>query len=959
MRNKYERVASMFLTLMLIMGIIGNFCANDVAAALTGNQEVGVIFAYGGNHGDITLQGGWHKGASNNRFAVWYTKADRRVMYCLEPGNPRANDSAATSRDVNYIRNGISNRFLSGTQIEQFIGYIMAYGYTGTIDGGADVRYLGYFADPIRDSGASTTTQLYEACQILIWETVVGERDANFNYVPPESGYTPCKAIHTTDGDTGNVFETYYQSIANSVKNYGSIPNFLAPTLRNAYDMPAATKGDDGFYWFDDFGNVDMSDWALSVVDRNGNPIDNCNVSRVNGKVRVYIPRTLTEAYLYGVNRICGSGVVAWSSDGVWGAGSTSQDLVQTGFADPVQGYCKIKESSGTISVHKESDYGVVSGIRFNLYYRGDGATPATNRIDEYGIYTDDSGNGSMSGLPFGWYEIEEIKPQYTRSEITADRFDPVTNNPIFRVVEGSNEEVTVNATNYVDAVIRINKVDKVTGEAIGFTSFSLYLDANANGNIDEDEYDSEIIVRDDDGDGIIEFEGLGIGDYLIKEYETQSPYTLSDEVIPVRIETPNVYDYTYENDAFGTVSLTKVDSSNPDVVLTDAVFSVYRDVNENGIYDESDTYVFNIVDDDEDGNYVSGTLERGCYLINEVVAPEGYELDPEFYPFEITLEELDTRVGNCLSGLFENSNGIYGTMFMSSEDSDLRVVPYGEDITLIDNVMYSSLIPGEAYVIKLTLIDGETGEAILDEEGNELTVYHEFYPENTDGVYGAAIRIDSTVLGGRTIVAFERLYRAGRLVGTHEDVNSEDQTLVVPVIGTTATASDGESKTVVQSENTAIVDSVAYENLTPGREYQVVGVVMDRTTGRVFHDNITTSSASTVFTPDSESNIVEVEFTINTVNFVGDLVVFEEVYDVETGLLIAVHRDINYEGQTVSVKAEDTPTPTPTATTTPGIPRTGETASSSMKYTIAGTVVVGISIIILGKYYSGFRKED
>ena len=93
-----------------------------------GEHGIGVIFAYGGDHDDITFQGGWHKPASGNRFAVFYTTDDRQVLYCLEPGNHRDDDSTASRQDPDYIRNNLSNRCLSGAEIENFISLIMTYG---------------------------------------------------------------------------------------------------------------------------------------------------------------------------------------------------------------------------------------------------------------------------------------------------------------------------------------------------------------------------------------------------------------------------------------------------------------------------------------------------------------------------------------------------------------------------------------------------------------------------------------------------------------------------------------------------------------------------------------------------------------------------------------------------------------------------------------------------------------
>ncbi len=967
MKLKNRKIALGLLSLTILMAILSNLFSMPVNAALTGNQDIGVIFAFGGNHGDITLQGGWHKGASNNRFAVWYTKADRKVMYCLEPGNGRANNSTASSRDTNYIRNCLSNRFLSGTQIERFIGYILAYGYTGSVDGGSDVRYYGHFSDPIRESGASTTTQIYEACQILIWETVVGERDANFNHVAPDSGYTPCKSIHTTSGNTGDVFETYYQGIANSVKNYGGIPSFMAPNIQGANAMAAVERSSDGFFYLTNTGKADLLDWTFTVVDSNRNVIPGSAVGLGGNLLKVRVPVGVTEAYLYGYNRFYGNGAVAWSSDGSWGPNSPSQDLVQSGFADPVSGYVKFKVDTGSLEIIKESDYGVVEGLRFNVYFRGDTSysAPSESRLAANYIITDSSGHGSLDNLPFGWYEIEEVTPDHVRSVVESDIRDELTGNAIVYLAPGENNSLTVHAYNYVNAVIRINKTDKVTGEAIGFTSFNLYKDFNGNGIIDsEDEY-TAINVRDDDGDGVINFENISVGNYLIREAETYGYYSLSNEVIPVSVISPEVYEVSYENDALGSVTLTKVDADNTDFVLTEAVFEVYRDVDKDGLFNaEIDEFVSEIRDTNQDGIYSLTDLSRDSYLLFETVAPEGYELDPNVYPFVIELTNLDVTVSNSATGFFVNKNTVYGTRFISSSSSDLRVIEYGTDVELLDNVNYRGVIPGETYKLQLTLYDAVTRTPLLDENGEALVAIHLFVPENSSGMVQVPITVNSSCFAGRTIVAFERMFRNNHLVGNHEDFNSSSQTLSVPSLSTTATSADGELKEVTASSSTELIDTVEYINLEVGREYRIEGVIMDRTTGLVYRGNVSAASSEVYFTPTESNGSANVRFSINTIGFSGDLVVFEELYDVSTGILIAVHKDIDSEGQTVTIKTKSTPTPTPTGSVTPtprrpGTPSTGEGSGEFIKLSIAGTVIIAVSVLIITEYFRGFKKEE
>ena len=68
-----DRIKAILLSSVLIPSLMVSSMSLPVIADGYGEQGVGVIFAYGGDHGDITLQGGWHKAASGNRFAIFYT----------------------------------------------------------------------------------------------------------------------------------------------------------------------------------------------------------------------------------------------------------------------------------------------------------------------------------------------------------------------------------------------------------------------------------------------------------------------------------------------------------------------------------------------------------------------------------------------------------------------------------------------------------------------------------------------------------------------------------------------------------------------------------------------------------------------------------------------------------------------------------------------------------------------
>lgn len=877
-----HKLQGAILSALLVPSLVVNTLALPVIADGYGEQGVGVIFAYGGDHGDITLQGGWHKSASGNRFAIFYTTADRQVMYCLEPGNHRDDDSSAFRQDPNYIRDHMSTRFLNGSQIEEFMSLIMTYGYNGSVDGGQFVIDLGPFNEPITAAGGTTTTQLYEACQILIWETITGERDSNFDYVAPDPGFTPARSIHTTNGDSGAAFDSYYDHIVSYVKSHRGTPSFAVSSLSEAASMKDTKPDDDGAFRFYEMSDTTpMSDWDLSVVDINGNSIEGAGITVDGETVTVTLPENVIEAYLKATSRINTNGAVAWSSDGNWAVGSDTQDLVQLSFGSPKVCYAKMTRDTGSVTVQKSSDYGVIEGLEFEVVRTDTGESMGV-------ITTDSTGTAYMEGLLPGDYRVVERSPE--RTVCIWDGTDSFT-------VTYSDLDHTLDATNHVSTSILLHKTDALTGEDIGYTSYAIYRDDNGNGIPEDAELTDE--VSDSDGDSYIEFTDLDVGTYLIRETQTYGNYELSDEIKTVVVEAPVTYDITCTNDAHGSVTLTKTDAEDENKLLTGAMFAIYTDTNDNGTYESGiDTIYSVIADNDHDGIYKEEGLPRQSYLITEILAPEGYEIDPNFYPFEITINDLDVVVSNDPYGNFSDSNSIAGTVFTDFATGDTDVATLSEETILTDHVYYQGLLPGEEYELTLTLMDKDTGEAI---EG--LTNRITFTPEESEGMAEVSVTVDSYTLTGHTVVAFEELSRDDRLVGIHTDINDEDQTIRFPQIGTTATGADRSSKTVTGTTYTGIVDTIMYENLTPGKTYKAVGILMNPETEEEFTVEGQTVTGESEFVPQEENGTVEVVFNMDATSYEGDVVIYEEVYDTSTQAKVAEHKDITYRGQTVTIR--------------------------------------------------------
>ena len=228
------------------------------------------------------------------------------------------------------------------------------------------------------------------------------------------------------------------------------------------------------------------------------------------------------------------------------------------------------------------------------------------------------------------------------------------------------------------------------------------------------------------------------------------------------------------------------------------------------------------------------------------------------------------------------------------------------KQVTLIDTVKYTNLIVGKEYEVSGRLMDKETGKELSP----AVTATTKFKATQSNGSIDIKFTLDASKLAGKRVVAFEKVSEGGKLVAAHEDINDEDQTVKVkspnPSIGTTLTDDKGAKE--VEPVQVTLVDKVAYTNLTVGKEYTVTGRLMDKETGKELEPAVTGSAK---FTPTESNGTVDVTFTLDASKLAGKKVVaFEKVSEGEKE--VAVHEDINDEGQTIVVK-----TPNPSIGTT------------------------------------------
>uniref|UniRef100_UPI003AB5F596 VaFE repeat-containing surface-anchored protein n=1 Tax=Hominenteromicrobium sp. TaxID=3073581 RepID=UPI003AB5F596 len=207
-------------------------------------------------------------------------------------------------------------------------------------------------------------------------------------------------------------------------------------------------------------------------------------------------------------------------------------------------------------------------------------------------------------------------------------------------------------------------------------------------------------------------------------------------------------------------------------------------------------------------------------YKVEELDTEEtfGYQLpDPQI---------VELSEGEIASVSFHNVPIEIGTK--ATVEGEKEVDPL-DKVTLTDTVSYTGLVPGKEYKVTGVLMDKETGEKLLV-DGKEITAETVFVPETKNGSVDITFIFDATGLHGKEIVVFEDLYRENVLLATHADINDEGQTVKIknPEIGTKATA-DGKKE--ITADKITITDVVSYKDLTPGKEYKLTGVLMNKAT--------------------------------------------------------------------------------------------------------------------------------
>lgn len=277
---------------------------------------------------------------------------------------------------------------------------------------------------------------------------------------------------------------------------------------------------------------------------------------------------------------------------------------------------------------------------------------------------------------------------------------------------------------------------------------------------------------------------------------------------------------------------------------------------------------------------------------------------------------------------------------------SGFHISDAAKELKLTDTVSYENLVPGMEYVMEGILMDQTTGEPLLV-DGEEVIAEQSFVPESADGIVDVTFTFDAQTAAGQTVVAYESCTYGKNEIAYHEEIDDEEQTVWIPALTTELTDAATGAHKVQTADKMEFTDTVSYENLVPGKEYVMKGILMDQTTKEALKVDGKEVTAECTFTPEEASGQVKMHFSFAGTELKNQTIVAFETCFYE-GSKIAGHEDIEDESQSVVVTV-------PPQIVIPEQPKTGDKAPLGV---LAGVLLLG-SACVAGAVYRKRKKTD
>lgn len=549
----------------------------------------------GWGHPALNFLGGWSTSAGTH-FSVHTQDAyNGRAIYCIEPGIGVHSGDQYTGRGEDFWDNYPSslNPTIPPNTIKEYIGRIMTYGWQGN----ASTSWMSSNPDHANQMAG------YIATQLLVWETIVGERDSQFNHVDANAqGKNNVTEYIGAEHPLRSQIFSQYSAIESAVKRHTMLPSFFSSTAdAGAYELK----------W-------DGEKYSATLTDTNGvlgdytftSSTAGLNFSVDGSQLTITSSQALKGAVTVKAEKISAqrSGVVVWT-DGVTGGGTQDFATYGTTVSDQMVGYLNLEVKTGNMKLVKTSEDGKVEGISFTITGEGYNATKTTNAAGEI--------------------DITDLNPGvYTVTEQSIDKYEPQATQRV-TIVSGQTATVTFNNV-LKRGSLEVTKTSE-DGLAEGMT---FHLSGTSLSGLPVDEYAVT------DSTGVARFENVLIGTgYVLEEVDTPIHYVVP-EAQTATIEWNEVTDKTVNNilKKFRvTVTKSDVETGTPqgDGSLAGATYGLYK----------GDTLIDSFTTD-ENGQFTTGYYVCDSdWTIREINPSEGYLVDstihhvgaePELYTIEL-----------------------------------------------------------------------------------------------------------------------------------------------------------------------------------------------------------------------------------------------------------------------------------------------------------------------------------
>lgn len=602
-----KRGLSLFLAVLLCFTAVLGFGTTTAFAA--GEQSDVYLVAYPREgdanldysgtwgHDNLRYMNGWSSGRSLFTIVRAMGSYEGNICYCIEPGVPLETGDSLSKWGEDFWENYPSdyNHTIEPYEIKQFIGRIMQYGYTGSIS--TSWRSQNEGADKLAYAVAT---------QLLIWETVVGERDSDFSHVSTGGYNAVTEQIGASHPLRSQIF-SYYSMIEANVQSHSKIPSFMSKSSSRAQDIELEWNGSEYTATLTDtngvLGNYSFSGSGLSFS-VSGNTLT------ITAKTALEDTVTITAEKKDSQRR----GIITWSDGHYLPGNATLQDLVTYAESvnDPVTGYLHVKVSYGSAKIIKTSEDGIVSGIRFTITGNGVNETVTTGE------------NGEI--------QIDNLTPgEYTVTELADDRYVPQESKTVCVV---SGQTAIVEFGNILKKFsVTLTKRDSEKGSPQGDAVLSGAVYGIYHGDDLVDTYET-------DASGSFTTKEYVCGNgWTIREITPSTGYLLDETVYPVGAEAGN---FTLEHNAVavdvgedvikGSIAIIKHTDDGSTKIETPeagAQFQIY--LKASGSYDAADPDERDVLVCGEDGFAQSKALPYGEYVVEQTKGWDGRELMSAF----------------------------------------------------------------------------------------------------------------------------------------------------------------------------------------------------------------------------------------------------------------------------------------------------------------------------------------